>query len=81
MSPSGNGWATLGFADGVAEGRGRGAADATPASQPCPRSGSLGEVGSSRREDALPAKPASHPAQLQGCRGVGEGSSHGFVFT
>lgn len=48
------GWATLGFADGVVEGRGRGAADATPASQSCPRSGSLGKVGSSWRSCSLP---------------------------
>lgn len=83
------GWATLGFADGVAEGRGRGAADATPASQSCPRSGSLGKVGSSWRSCSLPQAGGRMLCQqnlqviLRSCRaagGWGKGA-HMFLFS
>lgn len=77
------GWATLGFADRGTEGWDEQAADVTPASQSClqvqqPQADGqrLEELlcAPGRRESALPAKPASHPAQLQGCGGREEGS-------
>ena len=67
---------------GGTEGQDEQAADVTPASQPCPQVQQPQADGQrleellcapGRRESALPAKPASHPAQLQGCGGREEG--------
>lgn len=76
---------------GGTEGRNEQSADVTPASQSCPQVQQPQADGQrleellcalGRRESALPAKPASHPAQLQGCGGREEGSiSSVFVST